>query len=124
LRKSLFDGIEKIKVIIQIGDSTFESNPTEMNFSNDNFLIIHKRELIVSKFPCIVGFCFKICKKLKIPKNLPEEMEYKPHLNIKCIAENSLKKQRLVGSFTVKTISDYFKSTDELKEEYKKCNMK
>ncbi len=57
-------------------------------------------------------------------KDLPEEMEYKPHLNIKCIAENSLKKQRLVGSFTVKSINDYFKTTEELKDEYKKCNNK
>jgi hypothetical protein len=48
-RKSIFDGKERMKISIQIGDSTFESAPTEMNFSNDNFIIIHKRESIVSK---------------------------------------------------------------------------
>jgi hypothetical protein len=52
---------------------------------------------------------------------LPEENEYKPHLNIRCLSENSIGKQLLIGSYTVKTIIDYFKDNEKLKEIYKIC---
>lgn len=95
-------GREKCRICIQIGDTAFESNPIDKNFANDNFLIIHKKEQI----------------------ELPEEIEYKPHLNIKCMCENSFGgKQRLIGSYTVKTINDYFKDLGDLKEKYKSCKI-
>lgn len=97
---SIFVGREKARICIQIGDTAFESNPIDKTFTNDNFLIIHKKEHI----------------------ELPEELEYKPHLNIKCICENSFGgKQRLIGSYTVKSINDYFKDLPDLKEKYKSC---
>ena len=52
---------------------------------------------------------------------MPEENEYKPHLNIRCLSENSIGKQLLIGSYTVKTIIDYFKDNEKLKEIYKIC---
>lgn len=50
LNNSVFFGREKIKICVQIGDKTFESNTIDKFFTNDNFLNIHQKISIVSQF--------------------------------------------------------------------------
>jgi hypothetical protein len=97
----LFTNREKIKIEIEIGGISYFSDSIESLFSNDNF---HSNT-------------FKKVQRIE----LPEENEYKPNLNIRCIAENSFSKNksRLIGSFTVKSINDYFKDVETLSKMYK-----
>ena len=97
----LFGNLEKIKIEIEIGGISYYSDLIENLFPNDNF---HSNTH----------------KKIENIE-LPEENEYKPNLNIRCLAENSFskKKPNLIGSFTVKSINDYFKDEEELSNNYK-----
>ncbi|CAF0876645.1 unnamed protein product [Brachionus calyciflorus] len=102
LNNSVLFGREKIKICVQIGDQTFYSNTIEKFFSNDNFLNIYQKHSI----------------------ELPQQDEYKPHLNIKCLCENSIGKEQLIGSFTVKTINDYYRDLKDLRIKYKNYSQK
>ena len=97
----LFTNREKVKIEIEIGGISYFSDLIENIFPNENF---HSNT-------------FKKVQRIE----LPEENEYKPNLNIRCIAENpfSKNKSRLIGSFTVKSINDYFKDAETLTKSYK-----
>ena len=57
-------------------------------------------------------------------QSLPEEDEYKPHLNIRCLSVDSIGRQMLIGSYTIKSISDYYKDLHQLKALYKNCKLR
>jgi hypothetical protein len=97
----LFTNREKVKIEIEIGGISYFSDLIENVFPNENF---HSNT-------------YKKIQRIE----LPEENEYKPNLNIRCIAENpfSKNKSRLIGSFTVKSINDYFKDAGTLTKSYK-----
>jgi hypothetical protein len=90
---------DKFILRIEIGrDGVYNSEIKDLRFTSNNFLKdFHQKHVLL----------------------LPENDDYKPHLNIRCLTAN-IQDNKLVGSFTVKSIGDYRKSRTELKQIYKK----
>jgi hypothetical protein len=104
-------GQQKISVKIEIGNQSLEPNIMEKCITNGNFLITHRKYRI----------------------ELPEEDEYKPHLNIRCecfgtlflyssislekyldAMENTVSRKMLFGTCTIKSIGNYCFNNDQL----------
>jgi hypothetical protein len=103
-------GEQKIRIDIEIGSVQLEPSIIDKYFPNANFSMTHQ--------------------KLKI--EIPKEAEYKPPLNIKCVAEaplflynafhrdvesfeRAVARKITIGSCTINSINDYYVDKKQMK---------
>ena len=125
-------GTQKINLEIEIGDRKLDPNVIDKCVSNANFTTTHRKYTIVKeKFFSKYNLIEYNSKTCKLFKDLPEEDEYKPHLNIRCecygslflysaihkeleTLEKTFSRKILIGTCTIKSIGDYCIKNEKL----------